>query len=628
MGQQQSQKSFSVGTKLLLSVLTLLVLVIGFLNISTILLLRSDKQRTTLQSKLTEAVLVGKEFANTASHVMDTLRLSWATNTTHTSLQSVVDSQSDATFLATGTIDSASGKLIVFRSVIRKDQMGQIGSNEILSRLTPESGREAIPELRRNGYAFLNLSIEPKTPLLGIVASFGEAQNGANEAIPVVFGVVSLSKFEQNLPALELTIATQAGRVLFDTDATALYSRANISQDPLFLKATHNVQSGTEEYETKGVRYLGSHVSPGYGVVVLTRAEWRKAMEATYALTEKFILLGLIGIAAAVLFAIYFSKTLTAPINSLLEATKEVARGNFNLSLDESREDEIGALTKSFKIMSNKIHELLNESVEKVLLENELDIASTVQENLLPPPVFRNDRVQIHSYYQAASRCGGDWWGLFQVGDKLVVGIADATGHGIPCALMTAAARGCFSVLHKMAEDDPTFTFSPSRMLSIANRVVYEANGGKINMTFFLGVLDFSRNVITYANAGHNPPWLFRRTPEGFKLKSLVGTGPRLGEIREYPAQDEKSVALSQGDILFLYTDGLMEGKGKSGHMYGKKRMRAVVESNVSLDTDQVVDNLIADFFKHKSGVFLDDDVTIAAAKILAPIPGPGPQGH
>jgi sigma-B regulation protein RsbU (phosphoserine phosphatase) len=156
---------------------------------------------------------------------------------------------------------------------------------------------------------------------------------------------------------------------------------------------------------------------------------------------EKFILLGLMAIGAAVVFALFFSKTLTAPINRLYQATKEVAKGNFNVDLKSNASDEIGALTGSFAVMSRKISELIQESMEKVQLENELAIASTVQQTLMPPSDYRNERVYIKSHYQSASTCGGDWWGFFGVGNKMCIMIADATGHGFPSALITASAR-------------------------------------------------------------------------------------------------------------------------------------------------------------------------------------------
>src|SRR5690606_14624329 len=97
--------------------------------------------------------------------------------------------------------------------------------------------------------------------------------------------------------------------------------------------------------------------------------------------------------------------------------------------------------------------------------------------------------------------------GIFPREDKLCVMIADATGHGVPSALITASARSCFSVLAKLAQEKAFFRLDPGEMMSYTNRVVFDAAMTKIMMTFFIGVIDLETKTIRYANAGHNPPW-------------------------------------------------------------------------------------------------------------------------
>jgi sigma-B regulation protein RsbU (phosphoserine phosphatase) len=279
--------------------------------------------------------------------------------------------------------------------------------------------------------------------------------------------------------------------------------------------------------------------------------------------------------------------------------------------------DEIGALTGSFNVMSRKISELIEESAKKAHLESEIAIASTVQQTLIPGPNFQDNKIKITSHYQAASQCGGDWWGFFEVGNKLTIMIADATGHGFPSALITAAARSCFSVIHKIAQDTPDYVLSPSKMLQFANRSIYEAGNQKIMMTFFIGVIDFENRTITYSSAGHNPPWLFKRDGAAFTLKSMMATGMRLGESQTPPPFEEKSMPLERGDMIFLYTDGLMEGRSSAGEMFGKKRVRKVVEANLAQGSETAVSSLMGEFLSYNAGKELDDDVTVALATLL-----------
>lgn len=314
--------------------------------------------------------------------------------------------------------------------------------------------------------------------------------------------------------------------------------------------------------------------------------------------------------------AFFLQRSLGAPFRRVREVTELVGQGISRFEVPKFREIEFKEIMEAFDTMSSRIRELIQENVEKVMLENELDIASSVQQNLIPPPMFQVDRLEVHSYYLAAARCGGDWWGNFKVGNKICIGIGDATGHGIQCALMTAAAKGSFSMLRKMAEEDPAFELTPSNVLRYANRAVFESAEGRIQMTFFVVVLDMETRELSYASAGHNPAWLFKRDGQTHKLQSLVSMGPRLGESLDVGAFAEHRATLDEGDVLMLYTDGLMENENPDGQAYGKRRMRATTEAAFAKGPQGMVDELIADFTRHNQGLILRDDVTLVAARL------------
>jgi sigma-B regulation protein RsbU (phosphoserine phosphatase) len=560
-----------------------------------------------------------------AQHALDTLRTSLAsvdprkliTPTQVTLLQSLTDNQSEILTNSIYLVNKNSGELQAYSETSKEKSIKELEIDPEDYKVSAESIRPILSELLKDSYAFLNLSKLGGLPVLAVLYADVSLKDNP-QGMPVIVGLVSLKDFGKELSNLKLTIATRSGWILYDNDPTLFFSHENISENPLFKAATQSqVMNGAQEFDIEGVHYLGSYVTPGLNLVVLSKTEWQRAMKATYVMIEKFILLGSMAIGVAILFAILFSKTLTAPLSRLYDATKEVSKGNFLFYLEEKGRDEISALSTSFNAMSTKIGELVQESMEKVKLENEIAIASTVQQTLIPPEDFVNPMLHIHSHYQAASQCGGDWWGFFGVGRKVAVMIADATGHGFPSALITASARSCFSVMHKLAQEDEEFSFSPAAMLSYANRVIYDASLGKIMMTFFVAVIDFEQNIISYASAGHNPPWLFKKEGETFTLKSLTAVGLRLGETREAPPFEEKSMPIGLGDIIFLYTDGLTEGKNTADEMYGKKRVRKSVESNLAQGPEKIISQLIEDFLMHNGGKPLDDDVTIAAIKIL-----------
>jgi serine phosphatase RsbU (regulator of sigma subunit) len=621
MEQQQFKVSFSLGTKLLMSIVLLLIIVIVFLNVSTVFILADDKKAYVFQNQSTESILAGRVFANYVRHSVDTLRFSLSsvdpkqppspqqTN----ALQSVVDNQSDLLVCSVALVNLTTGQVKPHTSVLGKSQPKDDPLTLADFALTPEILQPVLGQLQKNSFALVNATRAGGYPLVGILLADVRMKDNPG-GTPVGFGVISLKDYADGLRGVNLTVATLNGQVLYDSDLKAIYDHVQVTDDALFdLARKSTLTNGALEFEKAGEKYLGSYVLPGYQLVVLNKTEWKKAKESVYLLGEKFIFLGLLSIGAAVIFAIYFSKTLTSPINRLYEASREVAKGNFDLDLKATGTDEIAALTSSFNVMSKKISELIHESVAKANIDNELLIASTVQQTLIPPPHFENENILIESHYQAASQCGGDWWGFFGVGKRVSVMIADATGHGFPSALITASARSCFSVMQKLSQDDAEFSFSPAAMLSYANRVVFDASLGRIMMTFFVGVIDFETGIITYANAGHNPPWLFRKEQSGYKQKSLTSEGRRLGEVRDYADFEEKEVPFGPGDTLFLYTDGLTEGSNLAGEMFGKKKVRALVESQLWEGPKFIIETLTREFQAHNKGKPLDDDVTFAA---------------
>jgi sigma-B regulation protein RsbU (phosphoserine phosphatase) len=631
MEQQQFKVSVSLGTKFLLSIVLLLILVIFFLNVSTLLIVTEDKRAYIYSSQSKEALLAGKEFESLVRHSVDTLRLSLASVDPtkppvigpNKALDSVIQNQTDleiaSVYLWAGP-DTPTETLTFVSDSSKADDLkkAQISASEY--QLTPILLKKVKAQLLKNSFAYLNLSKIGRPPMLGILFADVNLRNNPI-GMPIALGVAPLTSFSRAMENLNLTISDANGTILFDTDPSqsfgANFGTQMLLDDPLFAAAkSSRVTDGSQEYEKAGVKFLGSFHTPGLELLVLDRTEWKKAIKSVYELAAKFIFLGLMAIGAAIIFAIFFSRSLSSPIKRLYQATREVAKGNFNLSLKPSGRDEIGALTSSFNVMSTKISELIKESMEKVQLENELAIASTVQQTLIPPPDYKSDRILIRSHYQAATTCGGDWWGFFTVGDKFCVMIADATGHGFPSALITASARSCFSVLHKLAQQDPDFSYSPAEMLSYANRVIYESSMAKIMMTFFVATIDFKTGVMKYASAGHNPPWLFKKDGQSFGLNSLVAEGTRLGEVQDAAPFQEKQISVAQGDMLFLYTDGLTEGKSLAGDMYGKKKVRKKVEATLSGGPRVVVDELMKEFMAHNTGKPLDDDVTIAVATI------------
>jgi sigma-B regulation protein RsbU (phosphoserine phosphatase) len=532
-------------------------------------------------------------------------------------IQSIINNQSEVVLESIYFFNPKAGTIKYIDITKKEKELSDLKLDPDDYKINDELMKFIAPEIGNHSFILRNLSKINHSPVLGIIIP-DFSLKGKSDEIPMVLGIIPLNSVGSDLRNIKLTIATRSGWVLYDTDPAILFSKINISYHPLFQVAkSSRLSTGAQEYNFQNNHLLGSYVLPGFDLVVLSETEWHTAMRATYMVVEKFLLLGIIAVGCSIIFAILFAKTLTAPLGRLYEAIKEVGSGNFLFQVEEKGRDELSALSRYFNIMASKINELVREHIDKVRIEDELMIASTVQQNLIPPTDFQNKMLEIFSHYQSALQCGGDWWGFFGVGNKVAIMIADATGHGFPSALVTASARSCFSIMHKLAQEDPEFSFSPSAMLSYANRAVFDAAGGKIMMTFFVGVMDFKEKKITYSSAGHNPPWLFRQNGDQYELKSLNTIGQRLGEVRDLNSFEEKTAEMKQGDIIFLYTDGLIEGRNEIGEMYSKNRVRKFLEANLVNGPQSTLSFLINDFLSHNQGKHLDDDVTVAIVRIL-----------
>lgn len=647
---------FSISTKIITGIVLLLLSTIGLLNFSVIVLIQNDKKAYIYQSQGNEISLVGKDFSARVLRSISTLRLALAsvnpqkqlTASESLTFKSIIANQTEMQRAWLQTLNLQTGLAHIAETAgdidIQKNNLGKpLVPNSLsemktspppsplakeanlflnIREMKKEFYKKLLPELIEESFLILNLSKPGEQPAIGILLADTKLKNNP-QGIPVVVGILNISDLMNQIATLHLTIGTKNGRLLLDSDPTihfSEYSDSLILKDPLFLKAfASRSESGAQEYDFNGEHFLGSFQNIGQGLFVVSRTSWKKAMAATYSLTEKFILLGLMAVSLAIIITIFFTKNITIPVNRLFHATKSVAQGNFEVNLNVTSRDEIGALTQSFNAMSLQISRLILERMKKVQMENELKIAATVQQTLIPPAACSGKGFKIQSYYQSANECGGDWWGYFESPGKVTLMIADATGHGLPSALVTAAAHSCASMIGKLVAEHPELVFNPARILSFANQVIHDATKGSIMMTWFVVTADLKNRTLTFANAGHTIPWVFKKTADPntpFEMKSLAISGHRLGESLEFNHFEEQTFFLNENDIIFVYTDGLLEAKNLSGQQFGKKRVRTILSETVKEGPEKMLEETLNQFRAHNEGKPLDDDLTMVALQI------------
>jgi len=390
-------------------------------------------------------------------------------------------------------------------------------------------------------------------------------------------------------------------------------------QIPLsFLRLNQQVAgSGVEKLsDQKGAAKLASYASVGWGdLYVVSTVLESKALAAMNVLKRKSILFFVILLATTTILSLLASSSVTQSLTQLFEATGQVSKGQFDVQVDVQSQDEVGALAANFNRMASEVSRLMGQTAETARMENELQTARMVQETLFPAPHAILGPVEVVGFYEPASEVGGDWWSYTQVGQSVYFWIGDATGHGAGAALITSAAKSAAGLIEGLG-------FTPSQALSALNRSIYDVSRGKIMMTFFLGKLDLKTFQMSYSNASHEAPFLFRHKEEGqpYKKKDIEFlnevNNPRLGQARD-SIYKEVSVQLGLGDLIFFYTDGVPDIRDKKNQDWGEREFikNLILAVNSSPSPTEVMAAISENIQAYRQGAPLADDLTFFIVK-------------
>lgn len=304
----------------------------------------------------------------------------------------------------------------------------------------------------------------------------------------------------------------------------------------------------------------------------------------------------------ALTMAVRLSRTITASVSGLYEATLRIDHGDFDHRIGVTQNDQLADLSRSFNRMTGSLQRLLVEQKEKERLQNEISIAQEVQANLFPQKAFDLPSLELHGICRPARSVSGDYYDflLFEQeharsnGSERVTGvgiaIGDISGKGISAALLMATlhsavrayrlaseelllANGEGATRFKLTEDGCTELFeSPGRILSLLNRHLYRSTQPEKYATLFLAHYDAASARLTYSNAGQLPPLVLGR--DGM-VRRLDRGGTVVG-LLDGMSYEEDRLVLEPGDIMVAYSDGVTEPENDFGD-FGEERMMEVV---------------------------------------------------
>jgi sigma-B regulation protein RsbU (phosphoserine phosphatase) len=244
-------------------------------------------------------------------------------------------------------------------------------------------------------------------------------------------------------------------------------------------------------------------------------------------------------------------------------------------------------------------------------LQHQLQVASGIQQRLFPQHRPAMATLDYAGFCQPALGMSGDYYDFLEVSPgKLGLLVADVVGKGIPAALLMASVHG------SIRTHAPRLGDGCGEALARLNASLYEATDAAMFATVFYGVYDESSRVLTYANAGHEPPVLLRREAGRPVCEHLEARTPPVGLMPTLlPLQS--SVQLAPGDWLAIFTDGITEAQNEDGEEFGRERVSAAMAANTGRTADEMRDAVLAELRSYSHGVVQADDVTLITARVL-----------
>jgi HAMP domain-containing protein len=302
-------------------------------------------------------------------------------------------------------------------------------------------------------------------------------------------------------------------------------------------------------------------------------------------------------------------RVLVKPLRELSQASEHVGKGDLGISVPVRSSDEIGRLASNFNDMIRSLKDAETAKLEQGRIEGELELARSIQSDLLPAQPPKVSGLDIAFTCISAKELGGDFYDCVEIKGGALWGflIADVSGKGVPAALHMANLRNLFRIFGPDNE-------SPVETLKKVNAFAYPDMKAEAFVTMIYAVVNPKTLVVRLVNAGHDPAYWMH---DG-KIETFDSTAPPVGlaEASHYdPQTSEVGFKMSKGDMLFTFTDGVTEAMNSTGQQFSLNRLKACLLGGG--DSSQAVKRMQKAVSDHAAGFEQSDDITMLAVKAV-----------
>ncbi|MGB0681914.1 MAG: PP2C family protein-serine/threonine phosphatase [Magnetovibrionaceae bacterium] len=265
------------------------------------------------------------------------------------------------------------------------------------------------------------------------------------------------------------------------------------------------------------------------------------------------------------------------------------------------RDDLDSTINRVFADCEARRHAWRTEA-QLAALEREVDVARNLQSQILPGSFEAPEGIEIFARMEPAKAMSGDFFDLFEIDDnRFGFVIADVSGKGVPAAFFMAVAR-------TLIRATALTGVSPGECLDRANLLLCHHQVSGMFVSVFYGVVDRDTWELTYANGGHNTPFVIDGKTQ--LVRPLVGGDGVVLGVQDMLPYEEGAIILHPGDSLFLYTDGVSEAFNKDREQFSEQRLMDRLGDQGVSPVDQAVEAIFAAVAEHTAGAAQSDDMT------------------
>ena len=337
----------------------------------------------------------------------------------------------------------------------------------------------------------------------------------------------------------------------------------------------------------------------GYCIIAAMPAAEAMLMRDASLYTSIFML---ILIFAALFVFIYFliKKVIINNLQKINCTLSEITGGNLNVKVDVRSNAEFSSLSDDINSTVATLKRYIGEAAARI--DKELEYAKQIQLSALPSDFPDTDNYAICAQMIAAKEVGGDFYDFYTLDDNTVLFLAaDVSGKGIPAAMFMMTAK---TIIRDLAERG----LSVNEIFTLANEKLCENNESGMFVTAWMGKMDLTTGILSFANAGHNPPLIvhadgkceYLKSRTGFVLAGMEGMKYRVNELK-----------LTAGDRILLYTDGVTEATDKNEALYGEDRLLSFIDKNKNIKAHLLLSGLKEDIDLFAGDAPQFDDITM-----------------